>query len=241
MRLPLRAEGPQTRTVRQMGGNEVHVQHTNGLGTRYSHLSRFGTKVGEQVKAGNVIGYVGSTGMSTGPHLHYMVHNPGGGAGNYGNHVNPASYMSGFAKDLGEGGGAASILGGLSDWAVEQIKKSFPGGGLWVEVATGLAKNAVGQMTKAFNPFAAADGHTTLYDNGGWLPTGKSLVENKTGRPEPILTNGQWEALSDSRNGSDAPLIGEAHFHAADDSSIGEIGYHLRRAKRGGVYAGVAV
>ncbi|MEV8339206.1 peptidoglycan DD-metalloendopeptidase family protein [Leucobacter sp. NPDC077196] len=187
-----------------MGGNEVYIQHDNGLGTRYSHLSRFGTRAGASVKAGNVIGYVGSTGMSTGPHLHYMVHNPGGGAGNYGSHVNPAAYMGLQGKDLGEAGGAASILDGLVDWAVGKIKGAFPGGGMWIDVASALAKDAAGKMAKAFNPFAAADGHTTLYDNGGWLPTGKSLVENKTGRPEPILTGSQWDALmaGNSSNGA---------------------------------------
>ncbi|WP_053386995.1 peptidoglycan DD-metalloendopeptidase family protein [Leucobacter japonicus] len=185
-----------------MGGNEVYVQHANGLGTRYSHLSRFGTSAGQSVKAGNVIGYVGSTGMSTGPHLHYMVQSPGLGAGNYSNHVNPAAFMGSAAKDLGEGGGAASILDGLVDWAIGQIKSTFPGGGMWVDVATGLAKQAAGMMAKAFNPFAASDGHTMLYDNGGWLPPGKSLVENKSGRPEPILTSSQWDDLLDSKSGS---------------------------------------
>ena len=185
-----------------MGGNEVYIQHTNGLGTRYSHLSRFATRVGTSVKAGNVIGYVGSTGMSTGPHLHYMVHRPGGGGGNYANHVNPAPYLGMFGADLGEAGGAASILDGLVDWAVSKIKDAFPGGGMWVDVATGLAKNAAQMMAKAFNPFAAADGHTaTLYDNGGWLPTGMSLVENRSGRPEPILTGSQWDDLLGSRGG----------------------------------------
>lgn len=190
-----------------MGGNEVYVQHANGLGTRYSHLSRFGTSAGQPVKAGNVIGYVGSTGMSTGPHLHYMVHNPGGGAGNYGNHVNPAPYLGIAGKDLGEAGGAQSILDGLVDWAVGKIKGAFPGGGMWIDVASALAKDAAGKMAKAFNPFAAADGHTTLYDKGGWLPTGKSLVENKTGRPEPILTGSQWDALLDGNSSGGARRV----------------------------------
>ena len=186
-----------------MGGNEVYVQHTNGLGTRYSHLSRFGTQAGAQVKAGNVIGYVGSTGMSTGPHLHYMVHSPGGGAGNYGSHVNPASFMGLNGKDLGEAGGSASILGGLVDWAVGKIKDKFPGGGMFIDIASSLAKSAATKMADAFNPFASSDGHTaTLYDNGGLLPTGLSLVENKSGRPEPILTGSQWDALTADGPGS---------------------------------------
>lgn len=178
-----------------MGGNEVYVQHTNGLGTRYSHLSRFATSPGTQVKAGNVIGYVGSTGMSTGPHLHYMVHAPGGGAGNYGNHVNPAPYLGIAGKDLGEAGGAQSILDGLVDFAASKVKGAFPEGGMWIDIAAGLAKNAAETMAKVFNPFAASDGHTLLYDNGGWLQPGRHLVENKSGRPEPILTASQWDGL----------------------------------------------
>ena len=186
-----------------MGGNEVYVQHANGLGTRYSHLSRFGTQVGAQVKAGNVIGYVGSTGMSTGPHLHYMVHSPGGGGGNYSNHVNPAAFMGLNGKDLGEAGGAASILDGLVDWAVGKVKGAFPDGGMFIDVASSLAKSAATKMADAFNPFASSDGHTaTLYDNGGLLPTGLSLVENKSGRPEPILTGSQWDALTADGPGS---------------------------------------
>ncbi|UOQ56068.1 tape measure protein [Leucobacter allii] len=205
-----------------MGGNEIYIQHTNGLGTRYSHLSRFATSAGTQVKQGNVIGYVGSTGMSTGPHLHYMVHSPGGGGGNYGNHVNPAPYLGLFGKDLGEAGGAASILDGLVDWAVSKIKEQFPGGGMWVDVATGLAKNAASAMAKAFNPFAGADGHTaTLYDNGGFLPTGFSLVENRSGRPEPILTGSQWDDLLASRGGGfSGPVtlvVGDREFDAYVD------------------------
>ncbi|QIK62338.1 peptidoglycan DD-metalloendopeptidase family protein [Leucobacter viscericola] len=198
-----------------MGGNEVYIQHTSGLGTRYSHLSRFGTQVGAQVQAGNVIGYVGSTGMSTGPHLHYMVHNPGGGPGNYGANVNPAPYMGLYGADLGEVGGAASILDGLVDWAVGQLKGAFPGGGMFVDVATGLARNAAAAMAKAFNPFGAADGHTaTLYDNGGWLPTGLSLVENRTRSPEPILTGSQWDAVKQG-GGISGPVtvrIGDREF-----------------------------
>ena len=52
-------------------GRMVEIDHGNGLSTRYGHLSEIGVRVGEQIKIGQVIGAVGSTGRSTGPHLHY--------------------------------------------------------------------------------------------------------------------------------------------------------------------------
>jgi len=52
-------------------GRMVEIDHGNGLSTRYGHLSEIGVKVGDQIKIGQVIGEVGSTGRSTGPHLHY--------------------------------------------------------------------------------------------------------------------------------------------------------------------------
>src|SRR5580698_6324283 len=52
-------------------GRMVEIDHGNGLSSRYGHLSEIGVKVGDQIKIGQVIGAVGSTGRSTGPHLHY--------------------------------------------------------------------------------------------------------------------------------------------------------------------------
>jgi murein DD-endopeptidase MepM/ murein hydrolase activator NlpD len=52
-------------------GRMVEIDHGNGLSTRYGHLSQIDVKVGDIIKIGQVIGEVGSTGRSTGPHLHY--------------------------------------------------------------------------------------------------------------------------------------------------------------------------
>ena len=54
-------------------GRQVQVAHGNGIVTTYSHMSGFAASPGEAVRQGQVIGYVGSTGMSTGPHLHFEV------------------------------------------------------------------------------------------------------------------------------------------------------------------------
>ena len=58
-------------------GNHVIINHGFGYETLYGHMVRVGATQGQQVKRGQVIGYVGSTGKSTGPHLHYEVHKSG--------------------------------------------------------------------------------------------------------------------------------------------------------------------
>jgi len=56
-------------------GNMVIIQHPNGTKTLYAHMTKLGTKTGAEVSRGEIIGYVGSTGRSTGPHLHFEVFN----------------------------------------------------------------------------------------------------------------------------------------------------------------------
>ena len=58
-------------------GNLIEVDHGNGLITRYGHNSKNLVKVGDMVRAGQVLGQVGSTGISTGPHLHFEVRRDG--------------------------------------------------------------------------------------------------------------------------------------------------------------------
>jgi murein DD-endopeptidase MepM/ murein hydrolase activator NlpD len=65
-------------------GNFVQINHGGGLATGYGHMSRLATSSGQRVRQGQIIGYVGSTGLSTGPHLHYELYRNG-------RQVNPAS------------------------------------------------------------------------------------------------------------------------------------------------------
>ncbi len=54
-------------------GNMIEIDHGNGITTRYGHLSKVEVEVGQTIARGELIGYVGSTGRSTGPHLHYEL------------------------------------------------------------------------------------------------------------------------------------------------------------------------
>ena len=74
-------------------GIAVRLEHGGGLATRYCHMSRMAVSRGQQVRRGQVIGYVGSTGLSTGPHLHYEMYR-GGRA------INPASVSFVSRADL---------------------------------------------------------------------------------------------------------------------------------------------
>lgn len=68
------ANGIVTKAGWQGGyGNLIEIDHGNGLTTRYGHLSSLGVQVGDSVQRGQVVGAVGSTGRSTGPHLHYEL------------------------------------------------------------------------------------------------------------------------------------------------------------------------
>lgn len=84
-------------------GNYVQIEHGAGLQTRYGHLSAYTVKPGQVVKKGTLIGYIGTTGRSTGPHLHYEVRVAGEA-------VNPVPYMveteaqQSLALARGEGG-----------------------------------------------------------------------------------------------------------------------------------------
>ena len=72
-------------------GNYIQIEHGGELQTRYAHLSGYAVSAGEQVRKGQLIGFVGSTGRSTGPHLHYEVRVAGEA-------VDPRPYM--VATDL---------------------------------------------------------------------------------------------------------------------------------------------
>ena len=66
-------------------GKHVVINHGYGYETYYAHMSKFNVRVGQKIKRGEVIGYIGNTGTSTAPHLHYEVHKNG-------KKLNPVNY-----------------------------------------------------------------------------------------------------------------------------------------------------
>jgi murein DD-endopeptidase MepM/ murein hydrolase activator NlpD len=69
--------------------NEVVIQHDDGHYSQYAHLSSLGVSSGQSVTGGQQIGLVGSTGNSTGPHLHFEVRTGPG----YGSDIDPLGYL----------------------------------------------------------------------------------------------------------------------------------------------------
>lgn len=90
--------------VQQGYGNVVEVDHGNGLMTRYAHMSGFRARVGQPVEAGQVIGLIGNTGRSTGPHLHFEVRINDRA-------VNPRPFLEAAANVQQEGGRSAATNG----------------------------------------------------------------------------------------------------------------------------------
>ncbi|WP_455833749.1 peptidoglycan DD-metalloendopeptidase family protein [Pseudarthrobacter siccitolerans] len=175
------------------GGNEIHIDHPNGLQTWYAHLNSFAVKMGEMVSAGTRIGTVGSTGNSTGPHLHYMVLD-----GGWPSYVNPAAYLDG-GGEAGKGGWnpIADIVDGL----VASFKSAFPAAGFIADLAIGAGKKlldgAVGFVTGngGKDDGIGTTGLPYLHDNGGVLNPGLTAVLNRTRKPEAIYNFEQNRAL----------------------------------------------
>ncbi len=81
------AAGTVTLVARQNGyGNVLEIDHGNGIVTKYAHCSRIVVKKGQRVQRGEIVANVGSTGLATGPHLHYEIHV-------HGKVVNPLTYV----------------------------------------------------------------------------------------------------------------------------------------------------
>lgn len=214
-------------------GNMVHLDHGGGLTSLYYHLSRVLARSGERVTAGEMIGAVGSTGNSTGPHLHFTVRQNG-------QHINPAQLLGGAVSVKGPGPGSTFVnpFGAMANFARDQFAKLFPSGGAFVDLAVGMGS----KLIKSIGAFVGDKiGIGGVYDDGGYLQPGLNF--NGLGAPEPVLTPYQWDIAKDaidqaSGGGGDVfNLFGVPMDNA--ENVAREINFQKKRLDRGGKYAGV--
>jgi murein DD-endopeptidase MepM/ murein hydrolase activator NlpD len=199
------------------GGNEIHIDHPNGLQTWYAHLSSFAAQAGQMVRAGQMIGRVGSTGNSTGPHLHYMVLN-----GGWPNYTNPAAYLDGG----GEAGKGWNPISGIIDGLLGKFKEAFPAAGMVADLAIGVGKKLLTGASDFITGGGGRDniGSAALYDQGGVLPPGLSQVVNKTRKPEAILNPQQWEDMhSLATRGGAGGFNNYGTIHVRDEQEMARI------------------
>lgn len=161
-------------TVKRVGndpkgyGNFVEIEHSNGVVTRYAHASAISAKPGQQVNAGDPIGAVGSSGRSTGAHLHFEVLRDGKA-------VDPTSFLQAggaakteFAKTLKEFDGklpqtfAATYES--ADAVRAAMKKAEKEGGDWLSFMSKETQVAVGKSVAAFGAGGGNYEKPTLQD-----------------------------------------------------------------------------
>ena len=110
------AAGTASRVRNAAAGNKLELSVGNGLVAGYHHLSRYAVASGASVGRGADIGYVGSTGRSSGPHLHFSLKKDG-------KYVNPAPYLAGGGEAGSGGGGGWNPFDGLWDSLKTKVRE----------------------------------------------------------------------------------------------------------------------
>lgn len=123
-------------------GNCVIIDHGGGLQTSYSHLSRFACQQGQSVKQGQIIGYVGSTGRSSGPHLHFGVKKNG-------QKVDPSPYLKGVK--------GATIPGAGDAWSATEPGMEDPNAAIDSTYAYAVAMAKIGQFATKLKGLTTID------------------------------------------------------------------------------------
>ena len=110
-------------------GNLVVITHRLGFESWYAHMSRIAASVGQRVSGGQTIGYVGSTGHATGPHLHFEVRH-------FGTPVDPVPYLLGYRAASAHPGARAGRSGGVSKRRARRCRPNGDARGLGADPLT---------------------------------------------------------------------------------------------------------
>lgn len=174
-------------------GNYMQVDHGGGLWSAYAHMSRFLAQMGQVLAAGQILGKVGSTGNSTGPHLHWEIWRNG-------TRVFPGDYLDG-SKTMGTGVTKAPESSGGS-FAADLIKsavsgflgKDSPSGGIWGEALSAIPALIVGGIAKTVTG-GYASGTSYAAPGYAWVgEQGPEIVRFRGG--EQVYTAAQSAAMS---------------------------------------------
>lgn len=211
-------------------GNVVRTHDSDGAYSILGHNSRLLVKTGQSINAGQVVALSGSTGNSTGPHLHWARRrSPFDDSSAF----DPMG--SGAGSTLGEliKSGIASIASGASGFA-SQVGGPF--GPLFSGIIERLVKGA-GSMALSLLGIEGGELRPTLYDQGGYLKPGLTLVSNQTGRPEMVLPpGGAAGGLSDDLIERLAERIGERVFAGSRSGTAAGFGAQVQEVAYGGRY-----
>lgn len=158
-------------------GKHIREWSANKIGTILGHLSQLYVKPGQQVRQGQVIGLSGSTGNSTGPHLHLEMRRD----------LYKQSTAFDFTK-MGLAQGVSDIVSGIFAASSKAMITAAVNGAFQ---GMGDHPGPYNQLTTEAKKRAIAK----LYDTGGILPHGGAAV-NMSGKPERILTADQWTGIS---------------------------------------------
>lgn len=142
------ADGTAIRSYNSAAGNKLTLSHGNGIATTYHHLSGYAVPTGARVNKGQVIGYVGSTGRSSGPHLHLGVQKNG-------TYVNPDPYLTGGGE--AGSGGMWNPFAGLWDSLKKKVSDKV-GDSVFGQMLGGMPKYLIDQGKNWFTDQVAAIG-----------------------------------------------------------------------------------
>ena len=185
-------------------GNYIKIDHGDGIESLYAHLKEVLVNVGEKVSQGQIIGYSGNTGRSTGPHLHFEIRLNG-------TRVDPLEYVDPENPRPVSGvltGGDIMIVGDTGDYSDYDHNKSVVcnsllASGFSTNAVVGIMANMETESAHTYNPAVVeyGSGYTidTIYDAPSTVAAGLGIIQWSYGRRIALINYAKernWEATT---------------------------------------------
>ena len=204
-------------------GNHVKVTHAAGYVSSYSHMTRISVKVGDRIAAGNQVGTCGSTGNSTGPHLHFEIKKDGA-------NIDPATVVPGLSSS-----GTATVTNTLPGSEAKGDDKKTASDAAGATVSGGVGSSVLGALLNTESPLNGyaksnvADHVSTVGSNVKLLPTKTSSTSTSTtmagpggespgGRGGPANGSGGMISESSIGSGKRGGVVINLHIQQASDA-----------------------